>query len=47
MAPDREEMETPCAGYRYGPPWVFKGRQGRTLALLSLPFATIVSVQEA
>ena len=22
-----------CAGYRHGPPWVFKGRQGRDLPL--------------
>ncbi|CAL4917397.1 unnamed protein product [Urochloa decumbens] len=24
MAPDKEK-ETPCVGYRHGPPWVFKG----------------------
>ncbi|RLN17450.1 uncharacterized protein C2845_PM02G10370 [Panicum miliaceum] len=32
MAPEKEE-ETgrPCAGYRHGPPWVFKGRQDRDL----------------
>ncbi|ONM05352.1 Protein NEOXANTHIN-DEFICIENT 1 [Zea mays] len=25
MAAENEEKETACAGYKHGPPWVFKG----------------------
>lgn len=35
MAAENEEKETACAGYKHGPPWVFKGRQGPQL---SFPF---------
>ena len=33
MAAEEEETGRPRAGYRHGPPWVFKGRQGRDLPL--------------
>ena len=33
MAAAEEETGRPRAGYRHGPPWVFKGRQGRDLPL--------------